>query len=207
MSLKINYFNLRSKATWRSWCYLTHRLIVAHLHPRYDKSMSKDIKVATRTWVSIWRRIIRRRRSNPTKTICLSSLKGRDIICSCWTCKYGQTFCPNIWLSFKQVTRVLHISAQAAYTNAYTICENWQISSWQIWTHKTQDKDKTQHKKQKRWTTRTWREPRYSRCVSNSCLFFIRHPQCYSYKYSRIRHHYNKHKCNFPVCCYNTNST
>jgi hypothetical protein len=35
--------------------------------------------------------------------------KGRDIICSCWKCKYGQTFCPNIWLSLKQVIRVLQI--------------------------------------------------------------------------------------------------
>jgi hypothetical protein len=40
------------------------------------------------------------------------------------------------------VTRVLHISAQAAYTNEYKISENCQISSWQIWTHKRQDKNK-----------------------------------------------------------------
>jgi hypothetical protein len=45
--------------------------------------------------VSIWRKVIR---SNPTKTIIISVfVKGRDIICSCWTCKYGQTFCPIFW--------------------------------------------------------------------------------------------------------------
>ena len=47
---KIN-LTLRSKVIWKLWCYLTHRLIVAHLYPRYDKSMSKDKKVATRTWL------------------------------------------------------------------------------------------------------------------------------------------------------------
>jgi hypothetical protein len=33
-------------------------------------------------------------------------------------------------------------SAQAAYTNEHNICENCQISSREIWAHKTQDKTK-----------------------------------------------------------------
>ena len=33
-------------------------------------------------------------------------------------------------------------SAQAEYTNEYKIGENRQISTREIWTHKTQDKDK-----------------------------------------------------------------
>ena len=33
-------------------------------------------------------------------------------------------------------------SAQAAYTNEYTIGENCQISTREIWAHKTQDKNK-----------------------------------------------------------------
>ena len=104
---KIN-LTLRSKVTWKLWYYVTHHLIVAHLHRRYNKSVSKDIKVTTEhDCVSIWRRIIRR--SNPTKTICLSSWKGRDIICSCWTCKYGQTFCLNIWMSLKEAIWILYI--------------------------------------------------------------------------------------------------
>ena len=42
-------------------------------------------------------------------------------------------------------------SAQAAYTNEHNICENCQISSREIWTHKTQDKNK-QH------NTEKWRD-------------------------------------------------
>jgi hypothetical protein len=39
-------------------------------------------------------------------------------------------------------------SAQAAYTNEYKMCENCQISSREIWAHKTQDKNK-QHNAEK----------------------------------------------------------
>ena len=33
-------------------------------------------------------------------------------------------------------------SAQAAHTNESKICENYQISSTEIWAHNTQDNDK-----------------------------------------------------------------
>jgi hypothetical protein len=103
---KIN-LTLISKVTWKLWCYLTHRLIVAHLHRRYDKSMSKDKKVTTGTWLCEY--LKKNHKKNPTKTIGLSLWKGSDIICLCWTCKYGQAFCPNIWMSLKEAIWILHI--------------------------------------------------------------------------------------------------
>ena len=59
---------------------------------------------------------------------------------------------------------------------------------WQHWAHKTKT-NTTQHRKLKRWATQTQqqtrREPRYSRSVGSSCLFLIRHLQCYSHTCSQ----------------------
>ena len=56
---KINYLTLRSKVTWRSWWYILHSVLVAHLYTKYHKSISKNKKVTflIRKWTQksiIW---------------------------------------------------------------------------------------------------------------------------------------------------------